>query len=273
VASTLRKIAADLDVDVRAALDACARLRISAFGPDTPVDDDEEAKVRALMLGQPLPGSTPAFGTAPGGAPPPPPAFGAPQPGAGLPPPPPPGVGYGTPVPRGAPGSKPRGRAIVGIVVGVLVLGIVGLAAIVFLAGDDEDLPSNAEEAGQQLVVGDCFDEQNRESNPTEIYTAFVDEKRCSSPHDAEVYALLTHPGGPDAPFPGDDAVVEYTLDQCVARFEEFVGRDYESSSLDVIYLFPRELSWSKLDDRRIVCAVYDLSGEPLEGSVRGLGL
>lgn len=44
--------------------------------------------------------------------------------------------------------------------------------------------------------------------------------------------------------------------DECVARFESFVGRDYMSSQLDVLPMYPTRESWDELDDREIVCAV-----------------
>jgi len=73
--------------------------------------------------------------------------------------------------------------------------------------------------------------------------------------------------------FPGADAVDELASDGCLERFESFVGRDYESSTLDFFTMYPTRDSWTRLDDRQVICALYDLNLAKLEGSVRGLRL
>jgi hypothetical protein len=60
--------------------------------------------------------------------------------------------------------------------------------------------------------------------------------------------------------------------ESCVNRFDAFVGRDYESSSLDVISMYPTVESWRQ-NDREVVCAVYDMDENKLVGSVRGRSL
>jgi hypothetical protein len=52
-------------------------------------------------------------------------------------------------------------------------------------------------------------------------------------------------------------------------RFEAFVGKDYESSALDVASLYPSR----ERNDREVICAVYDVDANKLTGSVKGLGL
>ena len=53
---------------------------------------------------------------------------------------------------------------------------------------------------------------------------------------------------------------------------ERYVGRDYESSALDVVTMYPTQESWAQ-NDREVVCALYDMSGEKLVGSVKGTGI
>ena len=91
----------------------------------------------------------------------------------------------------------------------------------------------------------------------------------CSEPHDNEAYAVfdVTLDSYPDV-----DDMSELANGSCVERFEDFVGRDYESSSLDVIAMYPTPESWSQ-NDREVVCAVYDMEAAKLTGSVQGLGL
>lgn len=47
---------------------------------------------------------------------------------------------------------------------------------------------------------------------------------------------------------------------------DAFVGRDYESSSLDIMTLFPTIESWAQ-NDREVICAVYDMNATKLVGS------
>jgi hypothetical protein len=65
----------------------------------------------------------------------------------------------------------------------------------------------------------------------------------------------------------------EMAHEGCLARFESFVGRDYDSSSLDIATLFPSYESWHQQSDREVVCAVYDIDGKKLAGSVQGMRL
>ena len=59
----------------------------------------------------------------------------------------------------------------------------------------------------------------------------------------------------------------------CLARFEAFVGRDYDSSSLDIATLYPSHDTWHGQNDREVVCAVYDIDAKKLTGSVKGSAL
>ncbi len=60
--------------------------------------------------------------------------------------------------------------------------------------------------------------------------------------------------------------------EQCLGGFEPFVGTAYELSSLDVIYLFPTQVSWQRLDDRTVICSVVALDSSKLTGSMAGSG-
>ncbi len=59
----------------------------------------------------------------------------------------------------------------------------------------------------------------------------------------------------------------------CIERFKAFVGRDYESSSLDIATLYPSHDSWHRENDREVICAVYDIDTKKLTGSVKGSAL
>jgi hypothetical protein len=117
-----------------------------------------------------------------------------------------------------------------------------------------------------EMRVGDCFDDGSAFSG-NEVDS--VPGVPCSQPHDNEVYAVFDVTA---ASFPGD-AIAEMAHDGCLARFETFVGKDYESSSLDIATLYPSRESWDGQNDREVVCAVYDMAAEKLTGSVKGLRL
>ncbi len=125
---------------------------------------------------------------------------------------------------------------------------------------------STAEEA--PLEVGQCGDVERirvgEAIDPASIVTV-----PCADPHDVEVGAVFDHPSDLDADFPGPSSVDAYATDQCLLRFEEYVGRPYEASSLDVVFVAPDEDGWED-GDRRIACVLYHIDFAPLTGSVRG---
>jgi hypothetical protein len=91
----------------------------------------------------------------------------------------------------------------------------------------------------------------------------------CAKPHDNEVYAVFDVA---EQTFPGE-ALAGIAHEGCLARFEGFVGNDYESSSLDIATLYPSAESWCLQNDREVVCAVYVLEAKKLTGSVRNTRL
>ena len=128
---------------------------------------------------------------------------------------------------------------------------------------------STAEDA--PLEVGQCGDVPAIDVGGPLDPAAIVDVA-CEQPHDVEVAAVFDHPAEARADFPGIDAVDGYATDQCLTRFEDYVGAPYESSSLDVAFVAPGEDGWDA-GDRRIACVLYHVDFVPLTGSVRGTGL
>jgi hypothetical protein len=119
-----------------------------------------------------------------------------------------------------------------------------------------------------QMRVGDCFDDGEvfaSEDNQVDS----VPGVPCSKPHDNEVYAVFDV--GMSS-FPGDE-MGELAHEACLERFESFVGKDYDSSSLDIATLYPTSESWHRQNDREVICAVYDVAANKLTGSVKGLRL
>jgi len=117
-----------------------------------------------------------------------------------------------------------------------------------------------------QMRVGDCFDDG---STFADEQVSDVPGVPCSKPHDNEVYAVFDVT---TSSFPGD-RIADMAHEGCEQRFEAFVGRDYDSSSLDIATLYPSQESWSRQNDREVVCAVYDMDAKKLSGSVKGTRL
>jgi Septum formation len=114
------------------------------------------------------------------------------------------------------------------------------------------------------LTIGDCIETPAGES------VRRVDIVSCDKPHDAEVFAVATHPAQSDEPFPGVPALLEFAADACLGQaFVEYVGVPRIRSQLTDYEFVPGEEGWSE-GRRGIVCVVDSSDGLPLTGSVKG---
>ena len=119
-----------------------------------------------------------------------------------------------------------------------------------------------------ELAEGDCFNyqgEQDKEVSDVELVP-------CEDPHQFEAYAvvLIEEPSG--LPFPGSTQVGLLSDNLCLASFEEFVGLPYSDSILEVLTFSPSQDSWEDMDDREVVCVLFDPEDLYTEGSMRGSG-
>lgn len=156
---------------------------------------------------------------------------------------------------------------------------IIGIAVAAGVYGVSSYMRADRDETGAivdegsldafEMRVGDCFDDGSvfADDNP-EVNS--VPGVPCSSPHDNEVYAVFDLDV---ASFPEGDEMARLAFDACMQRFGEFVGKDYDSSALDIATLYPTRDSWHQQNDREVVCAVYDVAAAKLTGSVKGLAL
>ena len=120
------------------------------------------------------------------------------------------------------------------------------------------------------LRPGDCFNIADQWGGDSEGEVDSLPGVPCADPHENEVYATFDLTA---QSLPSEDVMWEMAFDGCESRFESFVGKDYQSSSLDILTLHPTEDSWNLKNDREVVCAVYDMNGGTLTGSARGRGL
>jgi hypothetical protein len=117
-----------------------------------------------------------------------------------------------------------------------------------------------------QLEVGDCFD--GAVEGETVVSVTPVD---CDQPHDKEVFAVFDYPDAPDA-YPGDEAVRAEAEEGCIPAFRSYVGKEFETSTLNVLYLTPTADTWRQ-GDKEITCTLLAPNeGEKLTGSMRGTG-
>lgn len=90
----------------------------------------------------------------------------------------------------------------------------------------------------------------------------------CDTPHDAEVIADLRYESPASGAQSGDAYPSPAVLDafaqpQCLAAFEEVLGKKPQDSSLEVFWYRPSKESWEKRD-RAITCLAVAPEGEQL---------
>lgn len=150
----------------------------------------------------------------------------------------------------------------------VYLAAIVGFAIYGASTNADRDSSGAIVEEGSigafNVQVGDCFDDVTSFEE-----VSSVPGVPCSDPHDNETYAVFDVGV---ASYPEGEGMSELAFESCMAQFEAYVGKDYESSSLDITTMFPSEQSWAQ-DDREVICAVYDMNAEKLTGTARGSAL
>ncbi len=116
------------------------------------------------------------------------------------------------------------------------------------------------------IGLGDCF---NADSDQV-ASVVLVD---CSQPHAYEAFHVFDHEAGPDAPYPGDQAMLDDADSLCRPPFEDFVGIDYEASIWFITSVTPSAETWAE-GDREIICTLdqQDQDGVAIEvtGSAEG---
>ena len=151
------------------------------------------------------------------------------------------------------------------LVLPVIGAGVIGVGYFTQVERDESGAIVGAGDVDAfEIRLGDCFNDASS-SGSGEISS--IDGVPCSEPHDNEVYALVNLT---QSSFPGDEAIGTMAFEVCLDKFESFVGKDYESSQLDILPIYPTRDSWNERNDREVVCALYDLDLKKLAGSMRG---
>lgn len=173
---------------------------------------------------------------------------------------------------REAPRLTGRNLAIWGIVLGFVGMIVFGVFLAIGLSEElDDDSGSSlflgdGEVVFSDLEVGECI------MLPDDLGGTIrgIEVADCVGPHDGEVFATGDLDPDDSRSFPGLDAAALEVEQACFDAFEPYVGTEYGDSDLDVVYFFPREMSWRF--DSGYVCVAVDPAGASLVGSVEGSG-
>lgn len=156
----------------------------------------------------------------------------------------------------------------------VFVLLIVGAVAFFVLSQASRDSSGDIVRAGNisafDIQLGDCLSDEGLKGGADGTEISGVHAVPCEDPHDDEVFAVLDLELDT---FPEGDAMFDIAFDECLTRFEPFVGRGYQSSSLDIQVMYPTLQSWNEANDREVVCVLFDVDHSTLEGSMKGSGI
>jgi hypothetical protein len=112
-------------------------------------------------------------------------------------------------------------------------------------------------------MVGTCVNGIGEGRTVTTDSSRAVD---CAKPHDNEIVGSVSHPGA--ATYPGQPALLNYGETPCLTAFQQYVGVDFQNSSLDMLMVVPTDVTWLK-GDRLISCVVLTRDGSRITGSVK----
>lgn len=118
------------------------------------------------------------------------------------------------------------------------------------------------------LDKGNCFDAMPGSAAADQA----VWHINCNDAHAYEVYEVVTYDADGSrrgSPYPGADAVRDWSEQACYAQFEAFVGVRWTISDLDIKVWWPSQKSWDN-NDRGIICTVMAANGSKLTGTQRG---
>lgn len=147
-------------------------------------------------------------------------------------------------------------RFLSGIGVRIAIVAVIVVVGFIFR----DRLTGNAGE----LQVGDCFDD------PAETQDiGDVQHHPCNEAHTAEVFYIGQLPGGDDAAYPSESALLAFASGSCVPAFASYTGTSLDQSPvLDFSMFFPTEEGWGD-GDRAVTCYIVRIDGATMTQSVR----
>lgn len=158
------------------------------------------------------------------------------------------------------------GMARAGWILGAL--GLAGFVTVIVLAATG--VIDTDKKRVDDLDVGACYDLPLDDVNATVSTLREVD---CDKPHDGQL--MFEGELNPDRDREYVDDIDELTFEagsKCIgAPYEEFVGRAYDPTLLDIYVLVPDETSW-KVSKGSFSCFLVDPTGKQITGTSEGVG-
>lgn len=126
------------------------------------------------------------------------------------------------------------------LVLSVSACGVLGGADDAKRDSASGEITESAEASVFSLEVKDCLVMPSAGETMVESLNALP----CDQPHDGQIYAEQTL-----TELPEQTELDAMAQEFCLTEFEPFVGTAYESSVLEVTFLYPTEQSWQQGDD------------------------
>jgi Septum formation len=141
----------------------------------------------------------------------------------------------------------PGALAIAALIMGVLLVAGIATGAVLLTHGRTEvayQLPAVFE-----LQAGECFN-----SGPND---QGLSVQPCSSPHDAEVFAIFPLP---DQAYPGLTGAQSEAQAGCQARISDYMDPVLAQTAMDQEYIYPDPIAW-QAGERTVICDVRSAAG------------
>lgn len=153
------------------------------------------------------------------------------------------------------------------VIYGVIALVFIG-GSVLFAArrGDSGEIVDAGNLSVFDLQEGDCFDAGLDSSQVTEI--SEVRALPCAEAHVYEMFSVADYPAG-ESPSAADEDYTAWESENCLGRFEAYVGLDYDSSMYYISALVPTDSSWAQ-GDRTLMCFIHNDGESTVTGSARG---
>jgi tetratricopeptide (TPR) repeat protein len=118
------------------------------------------------------------------------------------------------------------------------------------------------------LRSGDCLTGSNLGLGTTGYWPTRVQAVPCTQKHIAEVY-YASNWWTAKQDNPGDKALIEQGLSQCLTAFFSYVGVLFSESEFNLRYVLPDGETWGS-GDRRLVCIAYKPGAATLNATIKG---
>jgi len=136
-----------------------------------------------------------------------------------------------------------------------LLFGMAGCSLLGSPRDSDGNITASANLALTDLRVGDCLKDVNAVSSSGVSKVPVVP---CTTAHNGEVFATTSD---------GDTSDKSFAEDFCTQQFPNYIGTDFNSSTLDVEYFQPPSASSS---NKTLTCIVYHSDGTTDSKSLKG---